>query len=123
MGMESYGTGSAPGTDIYHKNPVQGCFYRILCPLSRSDSPTCAHRCVSSPGRIILSLQDLVMQSCGTGAALGTDGNWIDPLMIYSYLLYFTNVIANRCIKCFKNLSKLVYFLTLNPNSELLIVS
>jgi hypothetical protein len=48
--------------------------------LSRSGGLTCAHRCVGTPGRPILSWRYLCMQLCGTGSALGADRDWKSPV-------------------------------------------
>ena len=74
------------GADRNQKDPVPGC---SLVPvswwlwagpswarnLSRSGGLTCAHRCVSTPGRPALSQRNLGLESCGTGSAPGADGN------------------------------------------------
>ena len=68
------------------KNPAPGCSYipvfwwlwvgpSWVRNLSRSDGFTCALRWVSTLGRPSLSQWNLDMESCGTGSALGTDGN------------------------------------------------
>jgi hypothetical protein len=49
-------------------------------PLSSSGGLTCVHRPVSTPGRPALSRHYLGMEHWATGSALGTDGNWKDPV-------------------------------------------
>jgi hypothetical protein len=76
LGMDSCGTWSAPG---YRWKPVPNCslvpvFWGLRVGvswarnLSRSGGPTCAHRCVCTPGRPALSRQYLGIERCGTGS-------------------------------------------------------
>ena len=86
LGIEICGTESTPGTNGNQKDPVAGCSLVPVswglwaCPswtkyLSRSGGPTCAHRCVRTPERPVLSPWDLGMEYCGKGSALGAVGN------------------------------------------------
>jgi hypothetical protein len=55
----------------------------VQAPWNRSCSLTCAHMLVFTPGRPALSQSYLGIEHCGTGSALGTDGNW---KLIISYI-------------------------------------
>ena len=94
------------GADRNQKDPVPGC---SLVPvswwlwagpswarnLSRSGGLTCAHRCVSTPGRPALSWQYLGMEICGTGWAL-------EPSFVWDGRLLMTASISLGIIGLFK---------------------
>ena len=81
--------------DINQQDPVPNC---SLVPMSwwlwegpswasdfkRSADLTFAHRCSGTPGRAGLSWHYFRMEPCGTGSALGTEGNRKAPVQCSS---------------------------------------
>jgi hypothetical protein len=55
--------------------------------LNSSAGLMCAYRCVSTSESPVFSQRYLGMEHCGTGSALGADGNWKPESSFYSHLL------------------------------------
>jgi hypothetical protein len=88
---------------------------RFLCPggsgqvpWSRSGGPTCAHRCVSTPGRPALSWCYLGMESCGTGSAPGC--RW--KLQIWSFYPPLQNCLGVAFVSASVNIVSIILFST-----------
>jgi hypothetical protein len=73
--------------------------------LSRSGGLTSALGCVSTVGRPALSQLNLGMESCGTGSALGADGNQ-KTLALFFYNRVYVIVTVNTKLRVFKFLGK-----------------